>query len=123
MVVIYKWETIQSALEQSLLRRAQYGSKRNVQQKQCSKCFISFETLKRYPRQICMLCRYEDSSHDYKEKCLSNYDDEKEFYAYHLQRGIDLQRKKERFMKAKGVTLKRVLSPRLESFSHLLDKN
>lgn len=126
MTVIYKRETIQQALDASEIRRGKYGSQRGLIGRQCNMCFMSFESLKRYPRQICALCRYELAKESgivysqYIKEGLDKLPTEDAFYAYHIGRGLSLQRNKERTMSAKGVKLTRVLSKRLSPFEDMI---
>lgn len=120
MTVIYKRQTIEQALRESQTRRAQWSSQRNLTSRQCSRCFLSFETLRKYPKQICILCRWELKVSGDPDLVLKGMSEE-DFYAKHIAKGIDLQRKKERAMKAGGVTFHRVLSDRIKDFTDLLD--
>ena len=125
MTIIFKTESIEVLLRASELREAQNGTQRNLTSRQCSLCFMSFQTYKSYPKQTCGLCRWERAK---AEGCeISTYlkaapgRTEEEFYADSIAQGIRLQRRKERTMKAKGVTFHRVLSERIKPFAHLLD--
>lgn len=124
MTVIFKLQTIEEAVKESELKEQTKGTARNVIGKQCRNCFMSFETLKLYPRQICSLCRWEIAK---KEGCSwykyikTDKLTEEEYYRQRIARGIFLQRRKERIMRAKGVTLHRVLSYRIEPYKNFLD--
>lgn len=129
-VVIFKRETVEEALRRSQLKAGQYSTQRNFTSKQCSKCFLSFETFKMYPHQICPLCRWElvkekgiTFEKHIKHKVEGVSDSEENYYSYCVAKGIELQRRKERTMRAKGVTFHRVLSDRLKPLLDLLDQD
>lgn len=87
---------------------------------------MSFQTYKKYPKQTCTLCRWERAKSEGCEfatylKKDGPMETLEAFYAKAIAQGISLQRRKERTMKAKGVTLHRVISERIKPFLHLLD--
>lgn len=131
MPTIYKLETVQEAVGKAVLHEQQSGTQRNLTGRQCSICFMSFETYKAYPKQTCGLCRWERAKADgctfeqylsrNAHKDRAEKPTEEEFYTKGISRGIFLQRRKERTMKAAGVTFTRILSERIKPFLHLLD--
>ena len=80
-----------------------------------------FETLKRYRKQTCVLCRYEHAAPQSKKKFLEERTEE-ELYTYQIARSIFLFNRKMRMLKAANCKISNVnISKRLSDYEDLLE--
>lgn len=125
MVVIFKKEAVEDALERSKIRNACRGSRKNLIVSRCLKCKLLFETFIQYQRRTCMLCRYEGFHN--KKKFLSSLTgkrvwDENSLYTHYLKKAVLLENNRRRILKASGCrVINWANSDRLIPFEDYLD--
>lgn len=125
MTVIFKKEKFEDVVERSKIRSASRGSTRNLIISRCLNCKMPFETIMRYRRKTCMLCRYENMNN--REAFLASLKgkrkwDEKGFYEHYLAKAVLLENRKRRILKASGCrVLNLAKSYRLSPFESYLD--
>lgn len=111
MTVIYKREKLGQKIQEMLKSRYASGTRRNLSIRRClnKECMMMFETLKRYPKQICTLCRIEQSK-SYKKVALEKWrekgkGDLRALYQYHTKKHKKLLFYKDNLNKALKCTV------------------
>lgn len=124
MTVIFKRQSLDEVLRGATVTAATRGTQRNLIARRCILCRLPFETLAHYPKQTCSLRRYENAEDGaaYLKNNREPLNNVEAFYKHFLAKGISLENKKRRAMRASGCKVTNwATCERLKDFESYLD--